>query len=150
MFFGKLKGTEDEWGFDVDSARFDPCTTIDDSEHMRIINEANSNGKLIKGDEEGKPILVDPPEPTDEEKARQRIAELENYLSSTDWYAIRFADTGEEIPSEIKNNRQDARDEISRLREEYPEPNKTKGNEEYSELGSEDYDENGDHLNHQN
>ena len=123
MFFGKIKGTEDEWGFDVFSERFDPCKEIDDSEHMSIINEANSTGKLIKGDADGNPVLVDPPEPSDYEKAQQRISELESYLSETDWYAIRFADTGEEIPANIKNNRQDARDEISGLREEYPEPN---------------------------
>lgn len=47
---------------------------------------------------------------------QERIAELEEYLKSTDWYAIRFADTGEEIPTEIKKARQDAREEISKLR----------------------------------
>lgn len=49
---------------------------------------------------------------------QQRIAELEEYLKSTDWYAIRFADTGEECPAEIKAKRQEARDEISQLRGE--------------------------------
>lgn len=52
----------------------------------------------------------------EEQRKQQRIAELEEYLKSTDWYAIRFADTGEEIPEDIKKARQDARDEISRLR----------------------------------
>ena len=99
MFFGKLKDTEDEWGFDVNPSRFNPFISIDNDEHMRIINEANSTGKLIKGDADGNPILVDPPEPSDYEKAKQRIAELEGYLTSTDWYAIRYADTGEEIPA---------------------------------------------------
>lgn len=47
---------------------------------------------------------------------QERITELEEYLKSTDWYAIRFADTGEEIPTEIKKARQDAREEISKLR----------------------------------
>lgn len=47
---------------------------------------------------------------------QERIAELEKYLTTTDWYAIRFADTGEEIPAEIKKTRQDAREEISKLR----------------------------------
>ena len=46
----------------------------------------------------------------------ERIAELEKYLNETDWYAIRLADTGEEIPAEIKKARQDAREEISKLR----------------------------------
>lgn len=52
----------------------------------------------------------------EEQRKQQRIAELEEYLKSTDWYAIRFADTGEEIPADIKKARQEARDEISRLR----------------------------------
>lgn len=49
---------------------------------------------------------------------QERIAELEKYLTTTDWYAIRSADTGEEIPTEIKKARQEARAEISKLREE--------------------------------
>lgn len=48
----------------------------------------------------------------------ERIAELQKYLDETDWYAVRFAETGVEIPDEIKAKRQAAREEISRLREE--------------------------------
>lgn len=51
-----------------------------------------------------------------EKKNQERIAELEEYLKSTDWYAIRFADTSEEMPEDIKKARQDARDEISKLK----------------------------------
>ena len=47
---------------------------------------------------------------------QERIAELEEYLTTTHWYAIRFADTGEESPTEIKKARQAAREEISKLR----------------------------------
>lgn len=54
---------------------------------------------------------------TEKQKAEKRIKELEYYLSSTDWLANRFADTGKEIPAEIKKARQDAREEISKLRE---------------------------------
>ena len=54
----------------------------------------------------------------EEQRKKQRIAELEKYLSDTDWYAIRFADTGEEYPAEIKTARQEARDEISQLKGE--------------------------------
>lgn len=71
----------------------------------------------FSADSEGNPILVDYPEPTEKEKAERRINELETYLSSTDWYAIRFADAGKHIPSEIKTQQQEAREEISRLRE---------------------------------
>jgi hypothetical protein len=122
MFFGKLKDSN-EWGFSPFQNRFETCKEIDDAVHMSIINRSNNEGKLISADEEGNPILVDPPEPTEEEKAKQKIAELEGYLTSTDWYAIRYADAGEEIPAEIKTKRQEAREEISRLREEYPDPN---------------------------
>jgi hypothetical protein len=58
-----------------------------------------------------------PSEPTEEERKALRIVELQNYLNATDWYAIRFAETGVEIPVEIKAERQSAREEISRLRE---------------------------------
>lgn len=47
----------------------------------------------------------------------ERIAELQNHLDETDWYAVRFAETGVEIPDEIKVERQSAREEISRLRD---------------------------------
>lgn len=46
-----------------------------------------------------------------------RIRRLEAYLNSTDWYAARFAETGAVIPEEVRQQRQSARDEISRLRE---------------------------------
>ena len=117
MLFGKLKDS-DTWGFGIFADRFETYKEISDDEHMSIVNKANSEGKLISADEEGNPILVDPPPPTPEEEKERKISELENYLSDTDWYAIRYADTGEEIPADIKKKRQDARDEISKLREE--------------------------------
>lgn len=58
-------------------------------------------------------------QPTEEEIRQQRIMELESYLSSTDWYAVRYAETGVEIPQDIRTQRQSAREEISRLREKY-------------------------------
>lgn len=59
------------------------------------------------------------PKPTELELRTERIVELLNYLTSTDWYAVRFAEAGVEIPDEIKAKRQAAREEISRLREEF-------------------------------
>lgn len=116
MFFGKIKNTDDEWGFDVFETTFDNPIEIDDDTHMSIIEEANNKGKLIKGDKDGQPILVDPPEPTEKEKAEQRLHELEAYLTETDWYVIRNADTGVPVPNDIKQKRQEAREEISQLR----------------------------------
>lgn len=52
----------------------------------------------------------------DSVKAEERIAELESYLASTDWYAIRESETGADIPADIKQARADARAEISSLR----------------------------------
>lgn len=118
VFFGKIKGTENEWGFDIFEKTFESYIEVDDDEHMSIIEKANNEGKLISGDKDGNPILVDPPPPTDEEVKQSRLNELESYLSQTDWYAIRFADTGEPIPEGIKQKRQDARNEISKLRTE--------------------------------
>lgn len=117
MYFGKIKNTEDEWGFDVFTETFESYKSIDSETHMKIIEEANAEGKIIKGDKEGNPILVEPPPPTEEEIKQQRLTELERYLQTTDWYAIRFADSGTPVPEEIKSKRQKAREEISTLRE---------------------------------
>jgi len=46
------------------------------------------------------------------------IAALSTYLTSTDWYATRLAETGKAIPDEILTARQAARDRISSLRGE--------------------------------
>lgn len=116
MFFGILKGQKD-YGFFPFKDRFETCIEVDDKEHHRIINEANSNNKLIKADKNGYPILVNPPEPTQEEINKKEISKLENYLKETDWYVIRYSDSGIEIPKEIKSKRQEVREEISRLRE---------------------------------
>lgn len=51
-----------------------------------------------------------------EKMNQEKIAELEEYLKSTDWYCSRFVDTGEEIPAEIKKARQNAREKISKLK----------------------------------
>ena len=77
-------------------------------------------------DEEGKTTaktirrfqIVRNPEPTTNELNERRISELETYLNSTDWYAARYAETGVEIPVDIKTARQAAREEISTLREQ--------------------------------
>lgn len=46
----------------------------------------------------------------------ERIDELQKYLDETDWYAVRFAETGVAVPEDVKAERQAAREEISRLR----------------------------------
>lgn len=51
------------------------------------------------------------------EKMEQIIA-LQKFLNDTDWYVARYAETGKEIPSEIKTQRQSAREKIDALRGE--------------------------------
>lgn len=60
-----------------------------------------------------------PNEPTSEKEIKQEeIQKYQNYLNETDWYVYRAMDTGDQMPAEVKQKRQEARDEISRLREE--------------------------------
>lgn len=81
----------------------------------------NENGAMLEEIEPEGDVrrfkVVPVPAPTEEERNAFRIAELQNRLSATDWYAVRYAETGVEIPDEIKAERQAAREEISRLRE---------------------------------
>ena len=48
----------------------------------------------------------------------EELSEQQKILSSTDWYAIRYADSGVEIPADIKAKRQAAREKIDELRAE--------------------------------
>lgn len=50
--------------------------------------------------------------------AEHRLAVAQGYLQATDWYVARYAETGVEIPEEVKVKRAEARSEISRLRGE--------------------------------
>ena len=118
MYFGKIKDSEDGWIFSDNEKIFESYIEISEKEQMLLIKQSNEEHKMIKGDEDGNPILVDRPKPTRKEQNQNRINELEIYLKETDWYAIRYADTGEVIPEDIRQKRQSARDEISRLREE--------------------------------
>lgn len=49
---------------------------------------------------------------------REELSEQQRILSDTDWYAIRYADSGVEIPADIKAKRQAAREKIDELRAE--------------------------------
>jgi hypothetical protein len=88
-------------------AEIDPVTRDEQDE------EGNTTAKTIRRFQ-----IVRNPEPTTNELNEWRISELESYLNSTDWYAVRYAETGVAIPDDIKTARQAARDEISALREQ--------------------------------
>ena len=139
MFYGRKEN--EQYGFFCGNDGLKEYVELTDSEHMDLVVEANEKNKIIVPDENGYPILSDPPPPSEEEVKRKRIEELEEYLSSTDWYVVRQFDDGKEMPTDIKTARESARQEISELREELEE-----SQEEYSELPSNEYDENGDYI----
>lgn len=84
-----------------------PCVTLDKIEETCI--------KYVLYNGEYKPKTEADAELAKAE-TETRIAELESYLASTDWYAIRESETGIDIPADIKQARADARVEISALR----------------------------------
>lgn len=57
-----------------------------------------------------------PEEQARREEIEAQIAERQDYLDSTDWYVIRYADTGQAIPVDVRADRQEARAEIDALR----------------------------------
>lgn len=84
---------------------------ITTEEHQALL-EGQSQGKIISADKNGKPVLKDPPPPTAEELQAQKNAEARAYLASTDWYVVRKAETGQEIPADVLQKRQEARDAV--------------------------------------
>lgn len=117
MFFGKLKNSND-YGFGISKDQFSSFKEIDDKEHMAIIHKANLEGKILGADKSGNPILMDPPPPSQDEINSRKITEYESYLRKTDWYVIRYADSGKEIPHDIKIKREEIREKLSLLRNE--------------------------------
>lgn len=73
---------------------------------------AGQNGAMIVKKEGYFEIIKNP----SEDVIGQKIDKLKDYLDSTDWYVVRFAETGVEIPEEVKDKRAEARAEIDRLR----------------------------------
>lgn len=57
-----------------------------------------------------------PPVPTQEELIRRELAEKLAYLQSTDWYVVRYAETGTAIPEDVIAARAAARTRIDELR----------------------------------
>lgn len=91
---------------------------LNDDEYAQVAEWCNENQTHTIEDMGEYYAVVKIPEPPEEEIKQARISELEAYLSSTDWYAIRESETGIDIPADVKQARADARDEISRLRTE--------------------------------
>ena len=84
-----------------------PCVTLD------RIEETGVEYVLHNGEYKPK-AEVDAEAKKEETEAR--IAELQAYLDSTDWYVTRQLETGAIIPAEVTKAREEARKEISTLR----------------------------------
>lgn len=65
----------------------------------------DNNHNYIADDGSSKTVAV-------EQTAAQKIAEAQIYLSYTDWYVVRKADTGKAVPSDITTKRAEARTTI--------------------------------------
>lgn len=94
---------------------------LNDEEYSQVAEWCNENQTHTIEDMGEYYAVVKIPEPSEEEIKQARISELEAYLLSTDWYAIRESETGIDIPTDVKQARADARAEISRLRTELEE-----------------------------
>jgi inosine/xanthosine triphosphate pyrophosphatase family protein len=44
---------------------------------------------------------------------KSKVSEMRQYLSDTDWYVVRFAETGKEIPPDVSDTREKYRKSIS-------------------------------------
>ena len=88
-------------------AEIDPVTRDEQDEEGKTTSKTIRRFQIVRN-----------AEPTTNELNEWRISELETYLNTTDWYAVRYAETGVEIPVDIKTARQAAREEISTLREQ--------------------------------
>lgn len=98
--------------FYVDSIHGDTipkdAVTVPGARHKELMN-GQAKGKLIRPDDNGNPILQDPPPPTPEQMQAAKNAAARKYLTETDWYVIRHAETGEPIPSDVAEKRAEAR-----------------------------------------
>ena len=110
MFYAKSTGGFYDTAIHGDNIPAD-AVEITTDEHQALL-EGQSNGKIIAADKNGKPVLQDPPPPTAEELQSQKNAEARAYLASTDWYVVRKAETGTEIPADVLEKRQAARDSV--------------------------------------
>lgn len=66
------------------------------------------NGNITE--HEDAPIVVE--EKTAEQLQAEINTEALAYLASTDWYVVRFSETGIAIPDDVKAKRQESRDII--------------------------------------
>ena len=81
---------------------------VEDALFFQTINEPDGVWSLV----DGAIVKLPLPDPTTEELQAKTNAEARAYLSSTDWYVTRFAETGISIPADILSARQAARESV--------------------------------------
>lgn len=84
-----------------------PCVVLDKIEETSDEYVLHNGEYVLKSDAESL---------QHQEEIGKQIEELQKYLDETDWYVTRKAETGKEIPLEIVEKRQEARNTISELR----------------------------------
>ena len=89
-----------------------------EDDYWQELLDGQSQGKQITSNEDGYPILADPPAPTQEELDSREIASLKAYLSSTDYIYPKCLELGLDVNaeySEVVQRRKDARMRIQEL-----------------------------------
>ena len=112
------KNADGGWGFDFDenAEKYEKYFVLTQEELVALM-DGQCTGKQITFHEDKKPTLEDPPPPTEAEIAEQKIRELKNYLSETDYAAIKIAEGAADAGdyAEVLAKRKAAREEINEL-----------------------------------
>lgn len=88
------------------------------AEHWQSLLKGQENGKEITTGEDGYPVLVDPPPPTERERIEQEIAEIKAYFAQTDYIHQKAADygaTAQEMYPEVVAERLSKRERLKEL-----------------------------------
>ena len=89
-----------------------------EDEYWQELLDGQSQGKQIISNEDGYPILADPPSPSQSELDAREIASLKAYLSSTDYIYPKCLELGLDVNieyAEVVQKRKEARARIQTL-----------------------------------
>jgi len=89
-----------------------------EDDYWQELLDGQSQGKQITSDEDGYPILSDPPSPSQSELDAREIDSLKAYLSSTDYIYPKCLELGLDVNieyAEVAQQRKEARTRIQEL-----------------------------------
>jgi hypothetical protein len=86
-------------------------------EYWQELLNGQSQGKRIVTNEEGYPIISDPPAQSQEELSKREIATLKAYLSSTDYIYVKCLELGLDVNTEYAGTVQKRKDARTRIQE---------------------------------